>query len=154
MFIASITHVASAKDKRPIIVDMSYDMIQGICEISYKTFKVTLFIFDWVDTKNGVRVEYLGFTLINLNRIHHYLDSFILASQARQVFYVKDSNDGKWFIIVKPQEKKFVDNCQNDELGDTSLNYPLILECPVGMTREDKEITYIRVDYEATLVNT
>ncbi|TYK07142.1 uncharacterized protein E5676_scaffold606G00130 [Cucumis melo var. makuwa] len=105
---------------------------------------------DWVDTKNGVRVDDLGFTLVDLNRIGHYLDSFILASQARQVFYVKDPNDGRSSVVVKPQEKDFVDICYNDELGDTSLHYPAILECPADMTREDEEIPYIRVDCEGT----
>ena len=30
MFVTSTMHVAIAKDKNPIIVDMSYDVIQGI----------------------------------------------------------------------------------------------------------------------------
>ncbi|KAL0556002.1 hypothetical protein IC582_004506 [Cucumis melo] len=55
MFVASTMHVASAKDKNPIIADMSfYGVIQGIWEVSYNTFGVTLFRCDWVDTKNGV----------------------------------------------------------------------------------------------------
>ncbi|TYK09909.1 hypothetical protein E5676_scaffold16G00220 [Cucumis melo var. makuwa] len=58
---------------------------------------------DWVDTKNGVRVDDLGFTLVDLNRI-----------------------------------------------GDKSLHCPAILECPAGMTREDEEISYIKIDCEGT----
>ncbi|XP_050939141.1 uncharacterized protein LOC127148819 [Cucumis melo] len=151
MFVASTMHVASAKDKNPIIADMSfYGVIQGIWEVSYNTFGVTLFRCDWVDTKNGVRVDDLGFTLVDLNRIGHYSGSFILASQARQVFYVKDPSDDRWSVVVKPQEKDFVDNFNNDELGDTSLHCPAILECPADMTREDEEIPYIRVDCEGT----
>ncbi|KAA0040935.1 transposase [Cucumis melo var. makuwa] len=151
MFVASTMHVASAKDKNPIIADMSfYGVIQGIWEVSYNTFGVTLFRCDWVDTKNRVRVDDLGFTLVDLNRIGHYSDSFILASQARQVFYVKDPSDDRWSVVVKPQEKDFVDNCYNDELGDTSLHCSVILECPADMTREDEEIPYIRVDCEGT----
>ncbi|KAL0554394.1 hypothetical protein IC582_008314 [Cucumis melo] len=151
MFVASTMHVASAKDKNPIIADMSfYGVIQGIWEVSYNTFGVTLFRSDWVDTKNGVRVDDLGFTLVDLNRIGHYSDSFILASQARKVFYVKDRSDDRWSVVVKPQEKDFIDNCYNDELGDTSLHCPAILECPADMTREDEEIPYIRVDCEGT----
>ncbi|KAL4034957.1 hypothetical protein IC575_003631 [Cucumis melo] len=155
MFVASTMHVASAKDKNPIIADMSfYGVIQGIWELSYNTFGVTLFRCDWVDTKNGVRVDDLGFTLVDLNHIGHYSDSFILASQARQVFYVKDPSDDRWSVVVKPQKKDFVDNCYNDELGDTSLHCLTILECPADMTREDEEILYIRVDCEGTWVNT
>ncbi|KAA0038226.1 transposase [Cucumis melo var. makuwa] len=151
MFVASTMHMASAKDKNPIIADMSfYSVIQGIWKVSYNTLGVTLFRCDWVDTKDGVRVDDLRFTLVDLNRIGHYSDSFILASQVRQVFYVKDPSDGRWFVVVKPQEKDFVDNCYNDELDDTSLHCSVILECPTDMTREDEEIPYIRVDCEGT----
>ena len=77
MFVASTMHVASAKGKNLIITEMFYDVIQGIQIVSYNTFRVTLFICDWVDTKNEVRVEDLGFTLVDLNRVNHYSDSFI-----------------------------------------------------------------------------
>ncbi|KAL0533985.1 hypothetical protein IC582_028262 [Cucumis melo] len=103
MFVASTMHVASVEDKNPIIADTSfYGVIQRIWEVSYNTFGVTLFRYDWVDTKNGVRVDDLGFTLVDLNRIGHYSDSFILASQARKMFYVKDPSDGTWSVVVKP----------------------------------------------------
>ncbi|KAA0054271.1 hypothetical protein E6C27_scaffold131G002270 [Cucumis melo var. makuwa] len=151
IFVASTMHVASPKDKSPTIADMSfYGVIQGIWEVSYNTFRVTLFRCDWVDTKNGVRVDNLGFTLVDLNRTGHYLESFILVSQVRQVFYVKDPSDGRWSVVMKPQEKDFVDNCYNDELGHTSFHCLAIIECPTGMTREDEEIPYIRVDCEST----
>ena len=35
-------------------------------------------------------------------------NSFILASQARQVFYVKDPSNGRWSVVVKPQEKSLL----------------------------------------------
>ncbi|TYJ97658.1 transposase [Cucumis melo var. makuwa] len=122
MFVASTMHVASVKDKNPIIANMSfYGVIQGIWEERYNSFMVTQLRCDWIDTKNGVRVDDLGFTLVDLNCIGHYSNSFILASQARQ-----------------------------NELGDTSLNCPTILECPTDMTKEDEEIPYVRVDCEGT----
>lgn len=43
IFVASTMHVASPKDKSPTIADMSfYGVIQGIWEVSYNTFRVTL----------------------------------------------------------------------------------------------------------------
>ncbi|KAA0047159.1 transposase [Cucumis melo var. makuwa] len=115
-------HVASAKDKNPIIANMSfYGVIQGIWEVCYNTFKVTLFKCDWVDTKNGVQV--------------------------------KDPSGDRWPVVLKPQEKEFVDNCHNDELGNICLRCSVILECLAGMTREDEEIPYIRIDCEGTWDN-
>ena len=112
MFVASTMHVASVKDKNPIIANMSfYGLIQGIWEERYNSFMVTQLRCDWIDTKNGVRVDDLRFTLVDLNCIGHYSNSFILASQARQMFYVKDPSDGRWSVVVKLQEKDFVDNC-------------------------------------------
>ncbi|KAA0037152.1 DUF659 domain-containing protein [Cucumis melo var. makuwa] len=66
------------------------------------------------------------------------------------MFYVEDPSDGRWSVLVMPQEKDFVDNSYNDELGDTSLHCPKILKCPAGMTREDEEIPYTRVNCKGT----
>ena len=63
----------------------------------YGTLIITCLIFvfkcDWVDSRNDVRVDELGFTLVALSKIGHKSDPFILATQAQQVFYVKDQVD-------------------------------------------------------------
>ncbi|GKD50255.1 retrovirus-related pol polyprotein from transposon TNT 1-94 [Tanacetum coccineum] len=41
----------------------------------------------------GVKRDNLRYILANLNKLDHKVDLFILASQARQVFYVKDQID-------------------------------------------------------------
>ena len=56
-------------------------------------FKICVFKCDWVDNKSGVKVDELGFTLVDLQKIGHKSDPFILASQAQQVFYVEDQVD-------------------------------------------------------------
>ena len=55
---------------------------------------------------------------------------------------------------MKQQEKELIDNYHNDEMDDTSLHCPAILECLAGITKEDEEIPYIKVDYEGIWVNT
>ncbi|KAJ0103117.1 hypothetical protein Patl1_05271 [Pistacia atlantica] len=50
-------------------------------------FNLPIFKCDWFDSNGGVKVDDLGFTLINTNRLVHKSDPFILASQAKQVFY-------------------------------------------------------------------
>ena len=79
-------------------------------------FNICVFKCDWVDSRNGVRVDELGFTLVDLSKIGHKSDPFILATQAQQVFYVKGQVDLRWSIvlsrpkIVTPQTRGSVDN--------------------------------------------
>ncbi|RVX04782.1 hypothetical protein CK203_025058 [Vitis vinifera] len=75
--VASTMQIASAKDQKPVFV----------------------FKCDWVDNKNGIKVDDLGFTLVDFNKIAHKSDPFILASQAKQVFYVQDQLDPRWTLL-------------------------------------------------------
>ncbi|GJU49027.1 retrovirus-related pol polyprotein from transposon TNT 1-94 [Tanacetum coccineum] len=72
--------------------------------------KIPLFKCDWVNHKaGGVKSDNLEYTLVNLNNLGHKVDLFILASQARQVFYVKDQIDKKLFIVFKTPPKNYKD---------------------------------------------
>ncbi|TYK28650.1 hypothetical protein E5676_scaffold165G00080 [Cucumis melo var. makuwa] len=55
---------------------------------------------DWVDNRSGVKMDELGFTIVDLKRIGHKSDSIILATQAKQVFYVQDSANHEWMPNV------------------------------------------------------
>ena len=75
-----------------------------------------------------MKVDNLGFILVDLNRVGHKSDSFILASQAKQVFYMKDykmKND--WHVVQKVYRRHFSDvleksnqNIQDEELDRAS----------------------------------
>ncbi|XP_058192212.1 uncharacterized protein LOC131309621 [Rhododendron vialii] len=110
--------VASYKDKNPVYVEMSfYGVITEIWHLDYNLLKIPVFKCDWVDSKKGVKVDELGFTLVELGRIGHKSDSFILASQAKQVFYVKDQLDSRWSIVLEPPQHRYpcsVDDDLND----------------------------------------
>ena len=43
----------------------------------------------------GVKVDELGFMLVDLHQIGHKFDPFILASQTKQIFYATDPVDKK-----------------------------------------------------------
>lgn len=63
-----------------------------------------------VNSKHGgVKRDTLGYTLVDLNNLGHKNDPFILASQARQVFYVKDQVDKKLSIVFKTLTKNYKD---------------------------------------------
>ena len=48
-----------------------------------------------------MKIDDLSFVLVDLKRICHKSNSFIMATQARQVnFYVEDPSDARWSSIV------------------------------------------------------
>nr|GEV28460.1 hypothetical protein [Tanacetum cinerariifolium] len=51
----------------------------------------------------------LGYTLVDLDNLGHKVDPFILASQARQVFYAKNHINKKLSIIFKTPPKNYKD---------------------------------------------
>ncbi|KAL8133553.1 hypothetical protein AgCh_008861 [Apium graveolens] len=78
-----------------------YGVIEEIWEIDYKDFKVELFKCKWFDIRRGVRVDESGFTLVDFNRFGHEADPFILATQVKQVFYIRDPADVRWLIVLQ-----------------------------------------------------
>lgn len=67
-------------------------------------------------SSNGLKVDEFGFTLVDLRRIGHKNDPFILASQAKQVFYVEDQVDRRWPIVLEPSLKVPMDDVNEDDL--------------------------------------
>ena len=67
-----------------------YKVIEVIWELDYSEFRVHVFKCLWVNGNAGVRQDKIGFTLVNLQKVAYNDDPFIMAVQARQVFYVQD----------------------------------------------------------------
>ncbi|KAF1864284.1 hypothetical protein Lal_00020694 [Lupinus albus] len=63
-------------------------------------FRVPVFCCMWVDNNNGFRVYELGSMQVDLNRPGYKDGPFILASQTRQVFYVSNPANKKWYIVL------------------------------------------------------
>ncbi|CAN0886069.1 hypothetical protein LINGRAHAP2_LOCUS15269, partial [Linum grandiflorum] len=58
--------------------------------------RVVLFRCDWCDVydkEKGVKVDKYGFVSVNLQRLLKINESFVLASQASQVFFVDDKKN-------------------------------------------------------------
>lgn len=47
-----------------------------------------IFKFKWIDSKNGMKNDELGFTLVNLDKVGYKGEPFTMVFQAKQVFYV------------------------------------------------------------------
>ncbi|TYK09350.1 transposase [Cucumis melo var. makuwa] len=99
-----------------------YGVIEEIWELSYNSFKVAIFKCDWVENSGGIKTDELGFVLVDLSRVGQKNDSFRLATQAKQVFFVEDLSDSRWSIVLTPPQRDFEDQYNEDELGDTVLN--------------------------------
>ena len=66
---------------------------EQIYELDYSEFKVPVFMCRWVNENTSVHEDQLGFTLVDLNKVAYMDEPFIMAEQARQVFYVQDPCD-------------------------------------------------------------
>ncbi|RVW63381.1 hypothetical protein CK203_060588 [Vitis vinifera] len=98
---------------------------------SHYVFKIPIFKCDWVDNKNGIRVDDLGFTLVDFSKMAHKSDHFILAFQAMQVFYVQDELDPRWSVVLSTPQQDFLERDEGDDLMDNSIeHHPVISSLP------------------------
>ncbi|RVW89528.1 hypothetical protein CK203_043583 [Vitis vinifera] len=112
----------------------------------------TIFNYDWVENKNGIIVDDLGFTLVDFNKIAHKSNPFILASQAKQGFYVQDQLDPRWSIVLSTPQKDFLDKEGGDDLvGNSIEHHPFkgtLLEVETFDAMDDSDAICIRGDCE------
>ncbi|XP_074278478.1 uncharacterized protein LOC141602067 [Silene latifolia] len=110
--------VASAKDSRPAYDAQPYfGVIKEIWELDYVQFRIPVFRCMWVEHSKGVRVDEMGFTLVDFSREGYKSEPFIMANQARQIFYVTDPANGKWSVVLHGK-KKFTGKEIMDEVDD------------------------------------
>ncbi|WMV25908.1 hypothetical protein MTR67_019293 [Solanum verrucosum] len=104
-----------------------YGIIVDIIELEYiEGNRVVLFKCKWFDLrkKTGMQKD-KNFTSINVNRFWYEHDSFVLATQAKQVFYICDPKLGKnWRIVQKFQDRHIYDvlEMQNSKVESDELH--------------------------------
>ena len=99
---ADSEHFCSTSDNNPIQASMPYfGVIEEIWELDYSQFKVVVFKCKWVNENTGVHQDQLGFTLVDLNKVAYMDEPFIMAEQARQVFYVQDPCDSRLSVVLQ-----------------------------------------------------
>ena len=102
--VAKIMQFSSSKDKHPIYGDMKfYGVITEIWELDYRSFRIPVFKCDWIDSTVGIKEE-TGIILVDLSRTRYKDDPFIMATQAKQVFYVP-TLDSKWSFVLSTQPR-------------------------------------------------
>ncbi|XP_056848905.1 uncharacterized protein LOC108829822 [Raphanus sativus] len=100
---------SSAKDTSQVVDLVSYyGRVTDIILVDYKIFYVPLFRCQWAVKGNGVKIED-GFTLVNMNHSQASFtsDPYILASQAKQVFYSREDESSNWYIVMRGPSRRY-----------------------------------------------
>lgn len=99
---AKSMYLSTLKDKTPILTSIAYfGVIENIWEIDYVLFKVILFKFKWVDNNICVQIDELWLTQVDIGKTTYMTETFIMAIQTKQVFYVIDPSNIRWPIITQ-----------------------------------------------------
>ncbi|CAN6568406.1 unnamed protein product [Malus baccata var. baccata] len=106
------------------VIDMFEVRYCGPTEAGDRGRAVMLFKCEWVNSESprGMKTDQYGFTLVNFNRLGFKEDPFILASQALQAFYVEDTIEKDWHVVVRTQPRDLFDVLEdNDALDDYAI---------------------------------
>lgn len=152
--VAKTTQVSSAKDKNPVVSDMVfYGVIDEILELDYHHFRIPLFKCSWAAT---IKDDKMGFTLVNLNKLAFKDDAFILASQATQVFYVRDPMDSQWSVVIPSPLREFSECVDSSEDDEPIVHLPCFLkELPANFDDAvgENEPIYVRDDCDGIWID-
>lgn len=122
---ANTMSYASSHDQNPIAGDLAYyGKLVEVIELNYyETFRVVLFKCKWADTRNnrGYKQDIYGHSMVNFSRLLHAGNDdedepYILASQAKMVYYVEDPCEKGWDIAVHVQPRDLY------QMSDSSIS--------------------------------
>jgi hypothetical protein len=86
-----------------------YGILTEIIELQFLGGRrVPLFRCKWVDVfnkKRGIKKDVYGLVSVNFKCLLRTNEPFVLASQASQVFFVKDNLIKGWHLVVKMQQR-------------------------------------------------
>lgn len=142
---------SSARDTTQVVDVVSYyGRVVDIILLDYNVFYVTIFLCGWAVKGNGVKVED-GFTLVNMNQsqISFAKDPFILASQARQIFYSRKSDESSWYVVMKGPFRRYSD--ENVEDGHAYVG-PLPSDIDMNLEDLPDKTQNVRHDCEGIYV--
>ena len=151
--VAKTMQISSAKDKNPIVSNMTYyGVIKEIWEVDYVMFRMLMFKCDWVESNNGVKVDELGFTLVDLSRLGYKSEPFILASQAKQVFYIEDPSDCRWSVVLLASEREYNDCANHNDVDETNVEQNIYLPS-IETFDVTTDTTYVRADCDGVWID-
>jgi hypothetical protein len=80
--------------------NMYYGQIQKIWELDFHGFKFPIFRCNWVDEIKGIVQYKYEFISVDLNRQGYKLEPFMLAKHVAQVFYVADTINKRFKVVI------------------------------------------------------
>ncbi|XP_021823343.1 uncharacterized protein LOC110764642 [Prunus avium] len=140
--------VSSARDHTPVTGKVAYyGVLREVIVLSYHEFYIALFKCDWASIVNGIKLND-GFTLVNLHEGQSQFerDPFILASQAKQVFYSREDETSSWYVVMKAPPKGFQDLEISDEMESGTSTPFDVLE--LDYDDDDENEQYVRMDVD------
>ncbi|XP_074347341.1 uncharacterized protein LOC141686190 [Apium graveolens] len=108
-----------------------YGVITSIWELDYNKFRVPIFRCNWVDMNRGVKVDDLGYTIINLNKLGFVNDPFVLGKHVKQVCYIDDPLEKHWYVVLKLPEKNWYEQCDDENDGSVEIELENELHLPM-----------------------
>jgi hypothetical protein len=145
---------SSAKDNAHVVGQVVYyGVLRDVIVLDYNTFHVPLFKCDWANISNGIKKED-GFILVNLNEGHMQFenDPFILATQAKQVFYSRENETSSWYVALQAPQREFHASHMGEEF-DFEGTIPLDVTQLITDNLDEDE-NYARMDVEGVLCDT
>ncbi|CAL5416292.1 unnamed protein product [Camellia sinensis] len=162
---AKTSSYASAKDINPVEGDVAYyGYVTDIIELYYShDHRFMLFMCNWIDNNKGLKQDDFGFTLVNFNHLLYAKkqdsdEPFILASQAQQVFYVNDSVDEDWNVVLKMKPRDLYEVCGEQPTIDEGLHHNEVerfgdQELDVASFTCEEDMDWVRKGIDGTTVD-
>ena len=148
---ASTTCYATASDRQPRCEDVSYyGVVEKIVILDYYAKgRVALFKCKWFDsmTRQGMQIDNCGFRMIDRSRELSTDEPYILASQAKQVFYVSDYFKPELGVIVDVTPRHIFEESVEESV---ILQENLGIQSDVRFDEADELI--VRVDCQPEIV--
>jgi hypothetical protein len=122
-----------------------------------ENLKVSLFRCQWIKVPNGVKTDKYGMTNVNFRFLDYKEQSFVLAKDVTQVFYVKDpdpTNKEEHHIVL--QEKRRIieveDVVDEEEYNQFNALPPFGEDITIPTIDDTEEPTYIRRDHDKAII--
>ncbi|XP_074326529.1 uncharacterized protein LOC141664476 [Apium graveolens] len=103
------------------------------------------------DMNKGVKVDDLGYTLVNLNKLGYVNDPFVQGKHVKQVCYIDDPLEKHWSVVLKLPEKSYYDQCDDENDGSVEIELENELHVPLFPSveeRDEEEASYMREEEE------
>jgi len=100
------------------------------------TIPSCVFKCKWVDSNTDVLTDHVGFMLVDLKKLAYQNDLFMMAKQAKQVFYVQNPCDERWSVVL--QGKTIGVNVEDDDSYIDTYVSPLSTQISPNVIGEEE----------------